>query len=214
MREYPKIESLFDRDEKFKVVVGKWRLPEFEYLQSNQWLFTEKVDGTNVRVHWDGEKVRFGGRTDNAQMPVFLLAKLQELFPAKAFLDSAHPEQEMILFGEGYGAKIQKGGGNYIPDGVDFILFDVLVPDVATGKEWWLRRQDIEDVADAFGLNCVPIIARGTLAEAVELVRPGLQSRCSINANLAAEGLVLRPEVDIMTRSGHRIIAKIKTKDF
>jgi len=50
MKEYHKIETLLDRDEKFKVIQGKWRLPEFEYLQDNQWMFTEKVDGTNIRI--------------------------------------------------------------------------------------------------------------------------------------------------------------------
>lgn len=60
MIEYPKIETLFDRDEvTHKVIVGKWRLPEFEYLQNNNWSFTEKIDGTNVRVMWDKEKSYF-----------------------------------------------------------------------------------------------------------------------------------------------------------
>jgi hypothetical protein len=78
MKEYHKIETLFDRDDKFKVVIGKWRLPEFEYLKDNLWLYTEKIDGTNIRVMWDAQTkaVRFGGKTDNAQMPAFLLAKL------------------------------------------------------------------------------------------------------------------------------------------
>ena len=74
--------------------------------------------------------VRFGGRTDNAQIPGHLLERLNQLFNkenlAQAFYIEPDIEQTIILYGEGYGTKIQKGG-NYIKDGVDFILFDVKV---------------------------------------------------------------------------------------
>jgi len=44
---YPKIETLFKRDETFRVT-DKLRLPEFALVR--EWLVTEKVDGTNIRV--------------------------------------------------------------------------------------------------------------------------------------------------------------------
>lgn len=79
MLEYPKIETLLNRDPKtFKVIEGQWRLPEFAYLADAEWLFTEKIDGTNVRIQWEEGVLRFGGRTDNAQMPTVLLAELQD----------------------------------------------------------------------------------------------------------------------------------------
>lgn len=94
MKEYHKIETLLDRDEKFKVIQGKWRLPEFEYLQDNQWMFTEKVDGTNIRIMWHPEErfigeslaaanLEFGGKTDNAQMPPFMFKRLLEIFDSQ-----------------------------------------------------------------------------------------------------------------------------------
>ena len=203
MKEYPKIETILDRDEQtFKVIEGKWRLPEFAYLQTNQWMFTEKVDGTNVRVMWDGKTIKFGGRTDDAQMPTFLLAKLQELFPATKFGEFTDP---VCLYGEGYGARIQKGGGNYNPKGVDFILFDVRI------GEWWLKWEDVQDVARRLEIRHVPVIRKGTLLEAVALVRRGLQSQWG---NFLAEGVVLRPTVDLATRHGDRLIGKLKGKDF
>ena len=62
-----------------KLIEGKFRNPVVEFLKDNQWNFTEKIDGTNIRVHWDGHKVMFGGRTDNAQIPTSLvITKLQE----------------------------------------------------------------------------------------------------------------------------------------
>ena len=52
MKEYHKIQSIYKRDEKTrKFIEGQWSLPEFEYLQNNRWLWTDKVDGTNIRVY-------------------------------------------------------------------------------------------------------------------------------------------------------------------
>lgn len=81
MREYNKIETLYERDEKTKrLIEGKFRNPAVEFLKDNIWQFTEKVDGTNIRVHWDGHKVEFAGRTDKAQIPSHLMERLEELF--------------------------------------------------------------------------------------------------------------------------------------
>jgi len=210
MREYDKIQSIFKRDEKtHKFILGQYSLPEFEYLQNNVWVFTEKVDGTNIRIGWDGQNLEIGGRTDNAQIPTFLYQKLTELFTPekmlKSFPDSQEAGYSLMLCGEGYGAKIQKGGGNYIPDGVDFILFDVLI------GEWWLRRDDVEGIAQSLGINCVPILGEGTLAGAINMVTTGLPSTFG---NFTAEGMVLRPKIELKTRGGHRIITKLKGRDF
>ena len=204
MKEYHKIETLLNRDEKtFKVKLYEWRLSEFEYLKDCQWFFTEKVDGTNIRVMWTGSKVEFGGKTDNAQIPATLVVKLQELFPVSKF-QGVFPDP-ICLYGEGYGAKIQKGGGNYIPTGVDFVLFDIKIGD------WWLQRKDIDDIAQKLGVKIVPTIGAGTLFQAIETTQRGFNSQWG---NFGAEGIVVRPSVELSTRSGHRIIGKIKTKDF
>ena len=78
MKEYHKIQTVFHRDPdtKFKTLLeGRFSLPEFEYLQNNEWIFTEKVDGTNIRIIFDGE-LTFGGKTDRAQIPNQLVNKL------------------------------------------------------------------------------------------------------------------------------------------
>ena len=204
MEEYSKIETLFDRDEKFKVMIGKWRLPEFEYLKDNTWVFTEKVDGTNIRVMFDGSLITFGGKTDNAQIPAQLVARLQDLFLPKSGVFSERFTDGVCLYGEGYGAKIQKGGGNYTP-GQDFVLFDVKI------GEWWLQRADIEEVAAALNIDVVPIIGTGTLDQMVEMARAGF---CSEWGQFIAEGIVARPLVELKARNGKRIITKIKHKDF
>lgn len=77
MKEYHKIETLFERDTTTKMLIeGQYRNSTVEFLKDNVWQFTEKVDGTNIRVHWDGHRVTFAGRTDRAQIPKHLLERL------------------------------------------------------------------------------------------------------------------------------------------
>ena len=71
MQEYHKIKNIYERDhETKKIIDGKYTDKTLEFLKDNIWEFTEKVDGTNIRIIWDGHKVSFAGRTDKAQIPV------------------------------------------------------------------------------------------------------------------------------------------------
>lgn len=82
MREYHKIETVFERstDGDKCLQLGKFRNPTVEFLKDLPWQFTEKLDGTNTRVCWDGHKVSYGGRTDRAQMPAPLMNYLVSVF--------------------------------------------------------------------------------------------------------------------------------------
>ena len=206
MKEYPKIQTVYLRDSATRhktLLEGQFAKPEFDYLKDNIWVFTEKVDGTNIRVQWDGQQVKFAGKTDRADTQPFLLKKLDELFPAEKFQAQQLPL--LCLYGEGYGAKIQKGGGNYIADGVSFILFDVYIDGI------WLERHNIEDIANKLLIDIVPVIGKGTLLEGIALVKNGYASRLR---STPPEGLVMRPEIELLNRRGERVITKIKKKDF
>ena len=112
MNEYPKIQTVYLRDPetKFKtLLLGQYAEPEFAYLAENEWVFTEKVDGTNIRVMIPGDNGRpyFGGKTDNAQIPAFLVEKLEARFlPQADLLREIFPDGG-CLYGEGYGARIK-----------------------------------------------------------------------------------------------------------
>jgi len=207
MSEYHKIQSIFKRDMQSKrkeLILGDWTTPEFEFLAYNKWVFTEKVDGTNIRVIFKGGAFSFGGRTDRAQIPAPLTERLHEVFlPMEGLMAEMFPDGA-VLYGEGYGAKIQKGGGNYRPD-QGFVLFDVRVGD------WWLQRPNVEGIAEKLKIDVVPVIGEGSLHEAVAIARSGFRS---VWGEFEAEGIVARPKTEICTRSGHRIIAKIKCCDF
>lgn len=208
MSEYHKINTMFKRDMEGnkKIIFDDWAEAEVEYLKNNEWEFTEKVDGTNIRVYWDGKNTTFGGRTDSAQIPNGVVNRLNDLFystPGRKRLSDVSPHGQVVLYGEGYGAKIQNGG-NY-KDTQDFVLFDVKVGDI------YLERKNVEDVAQKLQVDVVPIIGKGTLYEAIELVKNNLKSTWG---DFEAEGIVARPTVELTTRRGSRIIAKIKARDF
>lgn len=211
MKEYHKIQSVFKRDPANKhktFLMGEWSDPAFGYLAMNEWEFTEKVDGTNIRVMIppaEGD-ISFGGKTDNALMPAPLTQRLQEMFlpfPRMRLLREVFPDGA-CLYGEGYGARIQKGGGNYRADQA-FVLFDILVGD------FWLQRAAVEDVATRLSIDVVPVIGRGTLHDAIDMAMAGVQSRWGA---FTAEGIVARPTTELRTRAGDRVITKVKHRDF
>lgn len=214
MQEYHKIQSMFKRDmenPKHPMIIGEWALPEFEYLKDNKWTFTEKVDGTNIRVMFDGNEINFGGKTDNAQLHMDLIKRLQELFEPQLDLfketfhkkDGEENEPEVCFYGEGYGAGIQKGG--CYKETKDFVLFDIKVGNL------WLQREDVEELGVKFGVEVVPIVGEGQLADAIAMVSKGFKSKWG---DFIAEGIVARPKVELRTRRGDRMITKIKHCDF
>jgi hypothetical protein len=205
---YHKIQSIYKRDAEKdnKFIMGDWSTPELELLAEANWVFTEKIDGTNIRIHYDGKSVQFGGRTDAAAIPAHLIKILIERFTLEN-LNASFPEIEgsVTLYGEGYGHKIQSGGKYLANKAVDFVLFDVRV------EEWWLKREDVDSIAKSLGVLSVPVIGKGTLHDAIAMVKSGLTSEWG---DFEPEGIVARPAVDLFSRNGKRIITKIKAKDF
>ena len=206
-REYEKIETILERDYKTKKLIeGKFRNETIEFLKDVDWIFTEKIDGTNIRVYWDGHKVKFFGRTEKAEIPKELLTRLENLFGGlvnEEMLEQKFGSSEVMLIGEGYGPKIQNGG-SYRND-VDFILFDVII----NGN--YQPRSSVEDIASFFGIDSVPIIMEGNLQKGIDFVKTKPKSTIG-KANM--EGLIARPRLELKDRIGNRIIVKIKVEDF
>jgi hypothetical protein len=221
--EYPKIETLYDRDVKHKVDVSKVRCPEF--LLVKEWQITEGVDGTNVRValHPDGS-VEYGGRTNNAQMPVALGEYLRKTFAETAMQNALiQPNTscpEAILFGEGYGEKIQGCGGRY-RKGVSFRLFDVAIRGADGSRWWWQGRESMERMAAALGVEMVPMLCHIRALPQSDTDLEDLAGRYSSVAyrdggdlSLIKEGIVARTEPLLFDRSGSRVMWKLKFRDF
>ena len=209
--EYGKIETLYERDEKtFKVRVGELKNRTYSLLKT--WNWTEKIDGTNIRCIYRDGKITFGGRSDNAQIHADLIEwlyenvtveKLSAIFPPKDGVGA-----DVVIYGEGFGAGIQKGGGDYSPH-KKLIVFDVLID-----SKWWLSHENVCDISSKIGLDVVPSFGEMTLEDATEFVRRGFKSKCAINISKNAEGLVGCPLETLFDKKGHRLIVKLKTKDF
>jgi len=131
-------------------------------------------------------------------------------------IDRGYP---ITLFGEGYGPRIQRGGGNYRKD-VSFRLFDVLVDNT-----YWLDWAGVCDVAGKLGIQTVPCISRHMPTEhIVILVQYGLASTVAAEDRAdeplresdlpRAEGVVARTDPYLFDKHGRPVRFKLKTKDF
>ena len=216
MKLYHKIQSIFYRDPEnnYKTFIdGKFSVDAFETLQDVPWDFTEKIDGTNIRIGWDNvaKTVTFGGRSDNAQLPGQLRIYMENYFTPESLND--YLTGPVTLLGEGYGGKIQKGSG-YREDQA-FILFDVFVEPYADAPlGLFLGREAVESIAATSGIPVVPIIHTGPLLDGLDLVRNGMESLVAEQEYYVAEGVVARPCTELRDHMGRRIITKIKVKDF
>lgn len=225
---FPSITNLHKRDETTKRLNGVLAHPAYEYLADAEWVFTEKIDGTNIRVIWDGEHIEIRGRTDNATLYPPLVAAIRATFSEDA-LAAKFGTTPATLYGEGYGAKVQNGH-KYRPD-QGFILFDALIRGGAcaacsnphgseafcTCRFYWLERENLEDIAKSLGCEIVPAMFRGNLQVGVDWVREGLVSRVALEQSstaIEAEGVIGRPATMLFDRKGERIQVKIKARDY
>lgn len=214
MNKYTKIPCIFKRDTEGtkRLIEGDFISEEVALIKDMKWICTEKVDGTNIGVVWDGHKVSFQGRTDKATIPVSLSEYLANQFGAsetEELFEQKFGEKQVILFGEGYGKGIGANGSKYIADGVSFIMFDVYFPE----QDLWGKRDAVESIAKSFGVDVVPV-KMGTLDDAVAAIKRRPMSIVAESPNLVIEGLVCTAPLGLLDRRGNRIIVKVKVCDF
>lgn len=232
MIKYPKTNNLYKRegwyyDEAIKkntpppeqskrqnLIIGDYACPEFPNIR--KWSVTEKIDGMNIRIHYKrefyegspipNEYITFAGRTDKAQMPPKLLEYLSGHFTV-GLLNEVFPDvTEVMLFGEGYGAKIQSGG--YYEAEQRFVLFDILI---ANG--WWMTQESINENAEKLGIPAVPLIGIMKEPEIVEYVKSYPLSIFAKDEHIM-EGVVAKAEPLVLCRDGSQVKFKLKCKDF
>lgn len=218
MIEYPKIYGPFKRctdkgPDRNKLITGNWSSEEFAALAYHPWVWTEKVDGENIRIHWDGHKVTFGSRVipdikthPEAKISAQFISILDDLFPEEV-MESLFGASSFTLFGESYGAGI-KSGGNYRPD-MAFVLFDVFSH--GEQHQLFLKPDATQDIADKLGIDHVPTLEQKWCPlDAIHVIREGYVSS---KWGAPLEGIVGKPVGDFLSRRGERIAMKVKTKD-
>ena len=149
--EYSKIQTLFKRDNAGIIIPTEFTYPEFEFMKDCKFRGELKVDGTNTRIivmpssPYNKAFIEFKGRTDRAIIPEPLQIELNRLFNEEKvinYFDNSENDfnEPIIIYGEGYGKKIQSCGSKYCKDHAKFIVFDIKI------GEWWLNRESIEQI--------------------------------------------------------------------
>ena len=216
MREGFDEEDSSKRPKNPKILEDQYAREEFQSVQ--YWNVTEKIDGTNIRISYkragidDGTSaVSIGGRTNNAQIPCNLLSRLNKTFTLAVFEKQFPEANYVVLFGEGYGPKIQSG--SYYREDVSFILFDIFC------GGWWLGPSAVEKVALEMGIESVPILQcypGNYLWEVDHVVRYVKEKPRSFLAkeDHEMEGVIATSYPLMLFRNGEPIKFKLKAKDF
>ena len=204
---YPKIEALYKLDSNFKAT-QEYRSAYFKYLEDNEWLGFEKVDGTNLRLYWDGYNLTFHGRTDKTDWHPDTLTYLNSRFN-KDFenkIEEIFKDKQVIIFGELVGPKIQNKHKDW-----DVYVFDIVVFDKNDQPQWLDFLTAVEGITEQLNLKTVPLLVKGGLEQLVSYVKENRKS--TVCEDFELEGLVARPAIRLSDNQGNRIITKIKYED-
>lgn len=189
---YQKINTIWKRDERNKIILGEFAIPEIEYLKENIYEVTEKINGTNMSIeimfNQDGsiKEWNIHGKTETANIPANLLNEMNRLYnsmleddklkntfrvekmnPDTNKLEISYP-YKVTIFGEGYGAKIQ-GGGRYSAT-PKFIVFDVMIQSSEISEPIYLLRKNVEDICSKLSLDIVYCYGNKHLYEILEII--------------------------------------------
>lgn len=204
MKEYQKIESIYKFDMSIKKFKKEYYNPIVEYLENNKWIGTEKIDGTNIRVYWNGKRFEFSGRTNESEIPKAIVTILEEKFDydMELVFEQKFGNKEVYLFCEGYGGKIQ---GKIYDCEESIIGFDIMIENI------YLEKEVSKQLFNELGIKFVKQIEFNNLKDAIDYVKNNNKSLEHPNCYL--EGLVVYPIKRIYDHMGNRIIIKIKRKD-
>lgn len=221
---YQKIQNVFKRSAETKGIDPyKWGNEAIAFLINAQWIVQEKIDGTNVRVIWDGNRVSFGSKNtlETANLPGRLREHLEAEYGTKEFeylIEQTFGDTPITLYGEGYGHKIQSGAG-YFPDEPEgknaFIGFDVRV-----GRQY-LAPDQTQDVLAKLGVPMVyqlpetrtipELIAEMT--NAINSAGEGEPAIAHEGTDKEIEGFILRSAYPLFDHRGNRVITKVILED-
>lgn len=176
-----------------------------DIMQFKECYAMEKIHGTSAHVRYkDGEVAFFAGGEKHEKFVAlfnkdFLGKKFKELFDC-----------DVVIYGEAYGGKQQGMSATYGKE-LKFIVFDVSVGGI------WLDVPNAEDVSYKMGLDFVHYVKVPTDLKYIdaERDRPSTQAkRNGIEEIKIAEGIVLRPLVELIKSNGKRVISKHKRDEF
>lgn len=235
MHYYSKILAPFKReDNKSKYVTeGIWSKPEFELLKDISWSWTFKCDGTNISLQWRGDKMTLDnvkGHTDKSEFNQRTKDYLEKTFctaEAETIFEDMFGEQNVNIILEFVSKDMNQNYGH-----LDGYCYVIDVQNADTGKFW--TRDIVEEFAKRFNIDYVREMCVGTIKDATTWIKLAKASwnddkyhTTFLNASngnsykvenpygkYSIEGLVGRPQVELLDSNKERIITKVKCKDF
>ena len=211
---YAKFSSPFKKDEKF---INTNELSQ--KLPKGRWIKTEKIDGTNIRIiltkpNEVGEReVLIGSRklilneADKGSKQYLDCIKEVNLFKLKEYFKDIN--STIIIYGEGYGAGVQRGGIYSLEK--NYRVFDIRIGEAYQDFEY------VEKVCIDNQLNLVPInseVEEITYEECVESLEDFDETLIKEGSGGKPEGIVYKFEPVLLNKYGERLIFKVKHKDF
>jgi len=165
----------------------------------------EKIHGTSASISISNNDLHFFSGGEKHE-------KFVELFDREALMQKFEEMEldNITFYGEAYGGK-QQGMSHTYGKELRFIVFEVKIDDK------WLDVPNAEMFAKNFGLEFVAYekVSTDLAALDAERDRPSRQAkRNGILEDKKAEGVVLRPLIELTKNNGERIICKHKRADF
>lgn len=178
--------------------------PAFKYLEDSYWTASRKVDGTNLRIKWDGEQAIYCGKTNKANFTPDQKEYIESVFVEEIFEENFRKDGKsptVIIFAELVGPKIQNGDNGEFKE-LEAIIYDVKI------NETFVSAENIAKIANYFGLQSTYGLLKitDTLTNLIEMIASGTLGEI--------EGIVAKPDVELKTNNDYRLITKIKTRDY
>lgn len=182
---------------------ASYRSTLLAYLSNAAWTYTRKVDGENIRIQWDGEQALWNGKSNAFQCSAEFTDYMNKTFLEEIFEEKFGRDKVVTIFGEKMGPKTQ--GNELGLDKDELVLYDVNI------NGTWLSKDNVQLIASYFGartvLDFMPQELTGcTLQELIKLCAEGQFKNW--------EGIVATPAVECRDQGGHRVIVKIKNRDY
>ena len=211
---YTKIGSPFKKDDKF---LNKEELSQ--YLPKGIWILTEKIDGTNIRIiltkpEEDGTRQIFVGsrklllnKEDKGSKQYFDCIEEINLNKIKEYFKDVN--STVIIYGEGYGAGVQKG--SIYSSKKNFRVFDIRIGQAYQDFDY------VQKVCIDNQLNLVPIFGEVDLIHyegCINDLNNFENTLIKEGDGGKPEGLVYKFEPVLLNKYGERLIFKVKFKDF
>lgn len=206
---YRKIYTIFERDEKFKVVEGVIN-PKLEGIRNiKEFVVSEKIDGTNCCIVLTPKKeILIRKRSDFIEDDkdhhhYFEAIKGIDMQKIKDYFEDS--KSLIAIFGEACGGNIQKQGKTY-SDKPTFRLFDI-----RCGNNFF----DWDDLIEFSKFTGIPLVEWFKF-EGKDILDYNywLSFLKEVNKKKYVEGYVIRSRPALLNKFSQRMMFKIKLKDY